>query len=122
MTVACGELDEDDIDEHDLRIMTIPPDELAQPPCAQGAVEAEADDFAHHWDATEGEVKLRWPTQFGAVPEMIIIDWMLMAASTLAEGTGLGWDNVHPRAVLRLTRRLLQRLVDILLAAELIAQ
>ncbi len=116
------EMDGDDVDDSDLRIMSIPPDEPACPPCSQGTVEAEANVWARHWDEASGQAEVRWPANMGTVPEAFVVDQMLTAACTFAEGTGLGWDNLHPRAILRLPRRLLQRLVDILLAAERIGR
>jgi hypothetical protein len=118
VTVARGELDDDGVDEHDLRLMSIPPDAPAQPPCAQAAVEAEMDRWAGHWQVGEQEAELNWPARMGELPAEFVVEHLLMAAATFPEATGLGWDNVHPRALMRLTRRLLRPLVTILLAAE----
>ncbi len=118
VTADIDELDDHDVDEEDLRLMAVPPDQPAQPPSAQISVEAEANAWASHWNAVDDEVVIRWPTDPGPQMTQFVVQQLLMAAMTFPEATGLGWDNLHPRALARLTSSLLRRLVTVILAAE----
>ncbi len=120
VATAVDELDDEGVSERDLRLLIVPSGEPAQPLCAQLGVEAEADQWAGHWDAAPTPAAPKWPTDLGPLPAPIVTDHLLAAAVTFPEETGLGWDSAHPRALLRLPRFMIDRLVLILMAAELI--
>ena len=68
----------------------------------QATVEAEADKWAALWQEGEHYAASEW--SFARPALQILAPWAIrMAASTFPVGTGLGVDNIAPRAVLRLS-------------------
>ena len=74
------------------------------------------------WDTGKPRREPSWPTTVaGSIPDLTI-QAFVEVCMTFPCQTGLGWDNIHPRALARLPRSLLLQLVLCLLAAETIGQ
>ena len=89
------------------------------PLCDQATVEAEADSWAARWNefhAYSSEVIVS-----GTPPlSTLMPDMLVRAASTFPAGTGVGTDNVSPRALCRLSKEAIRCLCMVLSAAELL--
>ena len=59
-----------------------------------------------------------WPEDLGAIPPMMTVAALRAACQSFPDGTGLGWDGLHPKALLRLPDSCLRALVRILFVAE----
>jgi len=85
----------------------------------QADIEAEADSWANLWEESgEYNVPCEPPLDEPLIPLMPAA--VRQAAKTFAAHTGLGADNVAPRAVSRLSDPLLKALCSIFMAAELL--
>ena len=92
---------------------------LPVPLCDQADVEAEANSWAGLWK--EGEAYDAACQPFGTAPlPPIRPSDLRLAALSFPIGTGLGADNTAPRAVARLSDKLLRDLCIILIAVELL--
>ena len=88
------------------------------PADVQQEVEWEGDRWARIWTQVEGTEECVWPeVEAGSLPE-INAQRVLEATDTFAEGVGLGWDQLHPRALKRVPVRMLDELGRILMQAE----
>ena len=83
----------------------------------QAEVDAEADKWAECWQESLA-YNIRWPAELGAPATLIKAEDLKDAAMSFAMTTGLGTDNVSPRAVARLSLDLLTRLAVILSLTE----
>ena len=91
--------------------------EVAVPANIQQEVDMETASWAGQWD-TGGEVAaLRWPHDMAALPPITVLE-LKEAAAQFKDGAGLGWDRIHPRALLRLPEHLLEDLCSLFRAAE----
>ena len=70
-----------------------------QPLHCQGAVEAEADKWAKEWMVECPEPIPIWPAALGEPLPVLSDDAALRACGEFPVGTGLGWDQLHPRAL-----------------------
>lgn len=75
-------------------------------------VQAEVNDQAVSWNKVWGDDLLdksspTWPDDLGVIPPMILVQALLAAANTFPTETGLGWDQLHPRALNRLSQGVL---------------
>ena len=52
------------------------------------------------------------------VPPELLLDELLKSLASFPNGTGLGWDAIHPRAIARFPRSLLLQIVLCVMAAE----
>ena len=73
------------------------------------------------WACGTPQAALPWPdpAQFEASPELTV-DIMNDAAGTFPDNTGLGWDELHPKAVRRCGVEAVRALIRILIVAELL--
>lgn len=87
------------------------------PLCDQAAVELEADAWGLQWDEGASYSVQVDTTQLPA-PAALQVAMVRRAATSFPAHTGLGADNIAPRAVARLSDRLLEWLIMIFHAAE----
>ena len=92
---------------------------VEMPANMQQEVDMETDSWASQWGAAEEVEPLTWPHEAADLPP-ITVQELKEAAAQFKDGVGLGWDRLHPRALLRLPDRLWQELCEILRAAEAI--
>ena len=87
------------------------------PLCDQADIETEAGQWAKLWKEGAAYVD---PFPGGAVPALapFTAGAIRAAASSFPAGTGVGCDNVAPRAVARLSDEVLAALGDLFLACE----
>ena len=84
---------------------------------AQADIETEANEWAALWEEyQEYEVAVR--VCDADKPERITAELLAAAARTFPPDTGLGCDNMSPRAILRLSPAALETLADILTQLE----
>ena len=62
--------------------------------------------------------QVEWPMQLGELPSKLMAHALTQVALTFPAGTGLGWDGIHPRAILRLSDETLEWLADVLRHCE----
>ena len=74
---------------------------MCEPLSSQAAVEVEADFWAGEWLARQDLAPLAWPSESTGRLAELAVEGLREAARTFAEPTGLGWDKLHPRALLR---------------------
>ena len=60
----------------------------------------------------------RWPDEVDDELPQIGAQQILDAVATFTDGVGLGWDRLHPKALKRLPREMLDELGRILMEAE----
>ena len=82
----------------------------------QAEVEAEANKWAKEWNEA-ATYSAPFPS-FSGMPPLLIAQAITIASATFAPLTGLGADNVAPRAFGRLTTQALEALANILRACE----
>ena len=80
----------------------------------QGTVNTEAD----KWIAHGVPPQITWPLQLGERLPVPSVDDLRAACAQFPAGTGLGWDGLHPRALMRLSDASLHTLTLILMVAE----
>ncbi len=85
---------------------------------AQRVAEHEANIWAQQWASSTTAPAMPWPQSLGPLLPRITLDTFRRALASFAAATALGWDALHPRALLRLSDELLIALVRILLVAE----
>jgi hypothetical protein len=91
---------------------------VATPLAEQAAVELAADGWAQQWAMGDRYVQPVFDTVALTVLPLLAVYAMRAAALTFPAGTGLGGDNVSPRALARLSDEALAALACILAAAE----
>ena len=87
------------------------------PASAQDVVDLEAATWSKHWRCTSGYSPPSWPVDLGSLPP-ITLDMLKAALLSFPPSTGLAWDALHPRALLRLPDVMLLSLISILTACE----
>ena len=60
----------------------------------------------------------KWPEDIGGMPELLLNDSIVQAALPFPVGTGLGWDGIHPRILLRVSPFLLRWIARVLAYCE----
>ena len=104
----------------------VPPEsgKRCAPRTAQQAADAEAASWAKQWLADEPgladnrQQMLTWREHMGPILARMTLPGLKQALATFAADTGLGWDAVHPRALLRLPDSSLLALLRILFVCE----
>ena len=86
------------------------------PLCDQAAVDREAESWAKLWEEKEKYGHIDW-TDTQALPELAA-DEIRAAAASFPVGTGVGADNIAPRALLRLSDAALEALAGLLCKME----
>ncbi len=85
---------------------------------AQSIAEREKADWAEQWAASAPYPLLPWPDDLGPLLPPIAVDLFRQVLATFAAHTALGWDALHPRALLRLSDCMLLALLRIIAVAE----
>ena len=94
---------------------------LPAPLSSQAEVDAEANKWAAEWNVGGKPPFMSWPDAEGMGElQHMAVDMVRKAAYTFPITTGLGWDKLHPRALLRLPDSALEALVRIFLIVELL--
>ena len=88
----------------------------------QQEVEREARSWAVVWQSDTHPPGLVWPAIIGQPMPPLCIIAALHACATFPAGTGLGWDNMHPRALRRISVSAIIALLRIFVLAELLGQ
>ena len=95
------------IDEERLKFVISNQHTAAMPLSAQAEVGVEALRWSQEWQCDMEYDPPQWPSDLGMeLPEVGISD-LKAACATFPAPTGLGWDGIHPRALLRLSDRTL---------------
>ena len=86
--------------------------------------QCEANDQATAWVAQWGAEldliqEVVWPSDLGTLPSKLMAHAIKQAALTFRVGTGLGWDGIHPRAILRISDDSLEWLVEVIRHCEM---
>ncbi len=95
--------------------------DVQTPLCDQAAVEAEADTWASLW-AEGAQYQLTFDLEHEAPPAALQVDVVRRSAMSFPAHTGLGCDNIAPRAIARLSFSLLCWLCNLFAAAERLGQ
>ena len=91
---------------------------VAVPLDKQQTVGLEADEWSSIWQAVKVQHQPVWPKEMGIMPPPLALSLVKDACSTFAEDVGLGWDKLHPRALLRCSDSVLRLLIQVFLMAE----
>ena len=89
---------------------------------AQQAADAETDKWAIEWQVGESPPIPIWPESLGQPLPPLCVDEALRACATFPAGTGLGWERLHPRALLRCSREAIVALLRLFMLAELLGR
>ena len=101
-----------------LEEVTRMPDGCATPLSAQQVANAERITWGREWAASDERIEPDWGCGVAeAPPELLLVTFKAMLA-TFPCGTGLGWDDLHPRALLRLPDEVLEAIIAILRRCE----
>ena len=88
----------------------------------QQAADQAADVWAAEWGVGLELPDVAWPADLGPLPPPLLLPALQRALAEFPASTGLGWDNLHPRALLRLSDGLLLALLRLLTACERIGR
>ncbi len=115
--------DSDEADDEDTRegdeqlLLRGPPLDAAVPLADQAALEKEADKWGKLWKVKDNYREPEWPDNVPMLPKLAT--WAITAAvMSFPIGTGLGADNISPRAVARLSEQALLALATLFLLFE----
>ena len=89
---------------------------------SQEEVEREARTWASIWQADAQPPALLWPTILGEPLPELCVTAALYACAAFPSDTGLGWDNLHPRALRRVSAAAIAALLRIFMLAELLGR
>ena len=97
-------------------------DRTEMPLHSQQEVEREATAWAIVWQADAQPPTPLWPAMLGeSLPELCVTAAM-HACAAFPSGTGLGWDNLHPRALRRISVAAITALLRIFVLAEMLGR
>ena len=97
-----SELDDlEGLSAEQLRVAFSPTTSTDSPLGAQFLANSEKNDWAKQWAEMAEHDKLEWPDETEPLSPMSVKIFR-QALFSFAASTGLGWDGVHPRALLRL--------------------
>ncbi len=108
----------DELDETQLEVIHELPQDTPLPLNVQQTVDREAGVWAAEWGVGLDLPVVAWPDDLGPPPPPLVLEALKQALASFPAGTGLGWDDLHPRALLRLQDDLLVMLVRLLSACE----
>ena len=91
---------------------------VAVPLDKQQTVDLEADEWSSIWQAVKVQHQPVWPKEMEIHPPPLALPVIKDACSTFAAEVGLGWDKLHPRALLRCSDSVLLLLIQVFLMAE----
>ncbi len=80
---------------------------------AQQVADKEANVWAVEWGVGTDFPSVEWPADLGPLPPAFGLPSFRQALMTFPAATGLGWDDLHPRALLRLPDSLLLALIGV---------
>ena len=86
---------------------------------SQQEVEREARTWASIWQADVQPPALLWPAILGEPLPELCVTAAFYACAAFPSDTGLGWDNLHPRALRRVSVAAIAALLRIFVIAEL---
>ena len=87
---------------------------------AQREADEQREAWGQQWATGQTRTEPCWPANLAATAPPITIKFFKEACLTFPPNTGLGWDGIHPRALTRLSDRLIHTLIMILLGAEML--
>ena len=93
-------------------------DECPVPMSLQQTVDDQASIWSSHWACDIQMPECQWPTDMGPLPPMMVLDDFKEALRSFPIGLGLGWDGLHPRALLRLGDVTLEAILRLLFLCE----
>jgi hypothetical protein len=117
--------DEPEAAEHEQDDEEITEQELAAAECFPISPQEEADHAAiawgKEWNANGYQLQLPWPDSCWS-PDLpaLSVEVLLNSARTFPSGTGLGWDKMHPKAIIRLPTVAILALARICIMAEVL--
>ena len=92
---------------------------------AQQEAEDQADSWGGIWAANSNDngitASLRTCGDWDVPPELLL-DELLKSLASFPNGTGLGWDRVHPKALLRAHAKWIDSLLKLLMRCEAAGQ
>jgi len=116
--VHTSELDDlEGISQEQLRLAVEYSPSIDSPLAAQDAANSERMAWGSQWAVDTVHDQLDWPEEMEQLPPMSL-ERFKSTLFSFAAGTGLGWDGVHPRALLRLPDELLRLWMALLLKCE----
>ena len=69
------------------------------PACSQQEVDDQADKWHREWGKGIDHEPIQWPEDLGEDLADLLVEELLDAAATFPNETGLGWDQIHPKAI-----------------------
>ena len=93
---------------------------VVAPASEQQEASAEAKNWGKQWGIEEGKEyeEVQWPVDLGELPQAVVASAVVNAAVTFPVDTGLGWDGLHPRALVRLSDATFKWLAAVMHQAE----
>ena len=92
-------------------------------PCSlQQHVDSSANEWANHWACDTDMPPCEWPTDLGPLPPQLEAHILRGVLASFPSGLGLGWDAIHPRALLRFGDFTLLAIVRMLFFCEVTGQ
>ena len=113
---------DDEENEEELLLCTAQDEQLEVPCDAQQTAEASKEQWAEVWQAEATPPVLDWPHDMGVPMPVPCVQAAKRAMATFPAETGLGWDRLHPRALLRLSDQAIVALLRIFILAELLGE
>ena len=95
--------------------------EIGQPLSMQQSAEADASTWSAEWGVGSQREEPDWSLFDGSVlspPPPLLMIAFIKALATFPNGSGLGWDAMHPKALLRLSIRVLEAVLVLLAMCE----
>ena len=78
--------------------------EKGVPADSQQQVDEQAERWHVEWGKDVVQDPIHWPKDLGNDLEQLLVEELLDAAQTFPNETGLGWDRIHPKAILRMSK------------------
>ena len=100
------------------RALVLPSGPVVAPLGSQQLVDLEAVEWSQQWAVDDPPPPPAWPPDLGPPPPTPTLFQLRQALLTFAAGVGLGWDGMHPRALLRMPDSVLLALIRVFLWAE----
>ena len=86
---------------------------------AQQSANTEKETWSEEWAVGADFTKPNWEGwEHDEPPPMLVLEKFKMALATFPNNTGLGWDNCHPKALLRLRDKMLMLVIGLLQRCE----
>ena len=108
----------DGLDQRHVEAVLRPSMVTFEPLGAQHAADKEAGVWAEEWGCHSQTHDVVWPNDLGPPPPIMGLQHLKRALLRFPAATWLGWDQIHPRALLRLDDSLLLALLRLLFLCE----